>query len=622
MFTRFAVAALLSVPCALAPAQAEPRAQAFDRLFEQVDDSQVPVDTSAQVRAALAGLRARVPPGDAVRELLYRSMVCALAFEEDAAGGLRYAAANLPWASRVGDLGTQARLQYCRGLMLEQLNDAGALAAYEAGLKLAQRAEDPRLIGDGYVLRGGNYSMRGRQALALSDFLQGQAIFERARLDRRAESNLISIGTAYRRLGVADDALRYLRQAEDYARRLGHVGDRVGALSQQGYVFQERGQPAEAVAVFTRALELAHPLGRISTGYSRLALADAYVGAGNAPRAQALLAQAREDLAVGGTAANEPMLDEATARALALSGRHREALAFYARAEPLMIAQRNERYLALLRRARSASYEALGDWPHAMQDLHSYDALSARLRADAEDQRVTLWRIQFDASRRELDRRRLQLDRAQRDLQIRSLERERPWRWATLALGVGLAGLLAWFAVAQRRDARVVRALALSDPLTGIANRRRILLLGERAAAVAEQRSQPLCALVLDLDHFKQVNDAYGHATGDAVLTEVARALSATMRRDDHLGRTGGEEFLVILPATVLEDAVAMAERLREAVAAIDLSAMQPGLRVHASVGVARWRPGDPGLQALIQRADAALFEAKKGGRNRVMVGD
>ena len=604
------------------PARAQPSAAAFDRLFERIDDGVVPVVDQRQIDDALRQLHALLPPGDARRARLYAATVCAYDFMHDSKAGLAYATRALEDARRARDVDAQARFEYCRGYAYETGDINAALAAYDRGLALARRAEDPRLSGDGYVLRGAIRSLQGEQALALGDFLAAQAIYDRARLTRRSETNLLNIGMAYRRMGFYRQALVYLRESEGYARRLDSYPDLYSALMQQGYAFEEQHQGEAAVRTFTEALSIAQRADGIDRGYAHLGLANAWLARGDATRALAEVAQARRDLAVDHTAEHEPMLDQTEGRALAMLGRHRAAIAAFDRAEPLMRAQDTPRYLVLLHRARAASEEALGDAKAALADLHAFETLSTRLQREAEGQQVTLWRMRFDAGRRDLERARLDLERRQRDQQIRALEQQRRWRLLVLALGTLLLLALAALALAQWREGRRLRHLALSDALTGLANRRQILRLAQQAMREARRDGVPLSLVTLDLDHFKQVNDRHGHAAGDAVLTRVGDAFAQVLRRHDHLGRSGGEEFLALLPATDASEAAAVAERLRQAVAALDLGDVAAGLQVHTSAGVATLREDDRRLQDLLQRADAALYRAKSAGRDRVSVAD
>jgi len=155
--------------------------------------------------------------------------------------------------------------------------------------------------------------------------------------------------------------------------------------------------------------------------------------------------------------------------------------------------------------------------------------------------------------------------------------------------------------------------MALRDSLTGALNRRALFQLGDNALAGCQRRGQPLSVLLLDLDHFKQINDLQGHHVGDLVLKHFADRVQGILRRPALLARYGGDEFVVVLPGTTPEDAEQVAERIRSAQVAL------PEVPVcHVSIGVASSVPGQhDALAALIQRADKGLYQAKNAGRNR-----
>jgi diguanylate cyclase (GGDEF)-like protein len=175
--------------------------------------------------------------------------------------------------------------------------------------------------------------------------------------------------------------------------------------------------------------------------------------------------------------------------------------------------------------------------------------------------------------------------------------------------------------VLRRRVQRLLahtQALSSTDPLTGLANRRWLVEQAPRMWRQARRDGQRVAALVLDLDHFKRLNDAFGHAAGDEVLRTVATSLSATVRPTDVLARTGGEELVVLGLVSDPGEARQLAERLRVAVRT-SCAARQ----VTASIGVALVRPADgevatDGLWRLVDRADVAMYAAKQGGRDRV----
>jgi diguanylate cyclase (GGDEF)-like protein len=186
--------------------------------------------------------------------------------------------------------------------------------------------------------------------------------------------------------------------------------------------------------------------------------------------------------------------------------------------------------------------------------------------------------------------------------------------------GVGLAGLmLATARWINEGEAEVERLLTV-DVLTGVMNRRTILeILGSETAACLRYRV-PLSTCMVDLDHFKQINDDHGHACGDEVLRVVGRLIQASLRETDAAGRYGGEEFVIVLPHTGADGAMAFAERLRLAIAQAEVRAASGHmLRVTCSIGIAQMATTEtPQPEQALAHADEALYAAKRGGRNRV----
>jgi two-component system, cell cycle response regulator len=163
-----------------------------------------------------------------------------------------------------------------------------------------------------------------------------------------------------------------------------------------------------------------------------------------------------------------------------------------------------------------------------------------------------------------------------------------------------------------------VRNLSIRDGLTGLSNHRHILELLQEEFDRKGRDQEPFSVLMIDIDHFKRVNDEHGHPAGDAVLREVAAVIQGCLRTIDSVGRYGGEEFLVVLPRTPHDEAMQTAERVRSQVGAHVFRAQEAGLRVTISVGVATASaPGTHTTEAMIREADAALYRAKSAGRDR-----
>lgn len=166
---------------------------------------------------------------------------------------------------------------------------------------------------------------------------------------------------------------------------------------------------------------------------------------------------------------------------------------------------------------------------------------------------------------------------------------------------------------------RELETLATRDPLTGIANRRHFIDVSQGLLAQAENEGTPLALLIIDVDHFKPINDQHGHLAGDGVLQAVVEACERELRDSDQFGRLGGEEFAIMLPSTPLPAACVVAERLRASVAGLAYRIGDAAVPLSISIGVTMRRPGEQTVPPLLARADRAMYTAKATGRNRVV---
>ena len=206
------------------------------------------------------------------------------------------------------------------------------------------------------------------------------------------------------------------------------------------------------------------------------------------------------------------------------------------------------------------------------------------------------------------------------------------WKFALLDAGLLaiLVALIAHYAFVRPKDRKIqsmladledarlkAEELARIDALTGVLSRRAVLEALDEEVERAKRHGDGLACLMLDLDRFKAINDRHGHQFGDKALRRIAQVIAELCRAYDHLGRYGGEEFLLILPETQLDGAIAFAERVRSAVAETSLD--ENGERLTLSIGVTVRLSDDGSPDTLIAEADQALLEAKAAGRNRVV---
>ena len=269
---------------------------------------------------------------------------------------------------------------------------------------------------------------------------------------------------------------------------------------------------------------------------------------------------------------------------------------------------------------RARANAAVHEFRDAYNDLQEYVKRYTGANDAERIQQAGALRARFETDR-EIERN----DLLKRDLlssQEQSNRQAQRLRWNAVVVTAGICviALLIYFLMANRRYRQQLVKLASVDSLTGLPNRRRTAELAEAALLAASVTRIPVTIALIDMDHFKAINDRWGHATGDHVLKEFAQAGREALRESDVLGRWGGEEFLLVMPDTPLEFALSSLERLRALVFAIRLPSSGSGLRVSLSAGIATSDSDTRSLDELIARADAALYVAKNEGRDLVRV--
>ena len=225
----------------------------------------------------------------------------------------------------------------------------------------------------------------------------------------------------------------------------------------------------------------------------------------------------------------------------------------------------------------------------------------------------------FNVNITELDNKILQQELEINTLQFEREQSKKRNAYMSLVLVSSFAFALILFSWYLLRTRRIFRARAQTDFLTRIANRRHSFEQGQYLLAEANLSNQPLSLVIFDIDHFKQVNDTLGHECGDQAIIAVVAKSKECLRKQDQLGRIGGEEFLLLLPDTALDKATEIAERIRSKVATAKAGDEPDIISLTVSLGVVAAQ-GEKDLQALINRADKALYQAKADGRNRTVV--
>lgn len=198
-------------------------------------------------------------------------------------------------------------------------------------------------------------------------------------------------------------------------------------------------------------------------------------------------------------------------------------------------------------------------------------------------------------------------------------------RWPTiLTYGVGgllpIVGTIGFLLMCTERSQKDLARMASEDPLTGVYNRRALAEFGVREMARARRHGTPLSVILVDIDYFKKINDELGHAAGDLALIETVRRLRTNLRSEDYLGRMGGEEFLILLPDSNIQQAQVLAQRILEEFAGKPMALMDQNRSITVSGGITLLSASDHFFDDMLRRADDAMYTAKVLGRNRMQI--
>ena len=512
-----------------------------------------------------------------------------------------------------------ADLRMCRGYALElQSQLDAAMADYDFAVAEGRRLQETRLLADATWTRGELRSFRGQFADALSDLKESYELYRQLDDSPYGRDVLRAIATLYSRIGEHDQALHYLKQLRAIAEQQGLTALAEAMETDMGHAFSRKGDHVNALDHYDRALALAEKH-NIPT---QLAVLQQSIGAELVAMQRAAEALPHLDKALQLVKdQNEPIQQALThyyrGAALLQLQRSSEALAEFDQAIPVFERHDTLRYLADARRTHAEALASRGQWQQAYLSLQNFLADHFKLDQQLREEQTARSRVQFDTEKKEQENALLEKQQQLTNQALADAERIRGLQSLVIALAAGLTLLLGYLAWRQLKASRSMRELALTDELTRLPNRRAILSYATQQIDDARRSQKVLSVLVCDIDYFKRVNDTHGHAIGDVVLQRIAHACQHVLRSEDKLGRTGGEEFLVVLPGATGAVAMDVAERLRQAVDAIDCRDLHPELHITISIGACEWTPAIPDIAQLSRHADDALYRAKAGGRNR-----
>jgi diguanylate cyclase (GGDEF)-like protein len=613
---------LLAAPCAAAPGLAAQRPSAAQLVEEaaRVEHSD-PAATLRLTRQALPSLRS---PGDAPLRMRALVLRCWAAASEVPDSLRPYAESGLADAVRTGDGRAIASLRTCRGYAHQ---DAGrfreAAIDYDSAEALARRLDAAKERAEAMMLRGELRYYRGEYNGAIADLGTAHRLFTAVHDTAQQRYVLNAIANLYADSRVAqyDRALEYYRQVLASHESAGNLRGIATSYYNLGSTLQRMGKLEEALAHFRRGLAIdrrRNDPAEVAT--DQRAIGEVLYKLGRPGEALPVLDQSLAYFRRAGDEESTAQVRLTRGVALRMLGRTGEALADLEVARQRYASTGNRRFLEKVHEERALAFAAAGDWRQAYQARTEQLALQRELSERGREEQTSRLRVQFDAEKKERDNRALQRENDLRGQALAAGARVRRLQAAVLVLTAIVIAALALLVTRQLKASRRLRITSLTDELTCLPNRRHLLMVADEQVKAARARGTGFGVLALDIDHFKRINDGLGHDVGDAVLRKVAAALEASLREGDHVGRTGGEEFVAILPGAAAGNAAEAAERVRRAVEQAPFGELHPTLSVSVSVGATVWHPRDGSFAATWKRADEQLYRAKAAGRNRVEV--
>ncbi|HET6486063.1 MAG TPA: diguanylate cyclase [Spirochaetia bacterium] len=432
----------------------------------------------------------------------------------------------------------------------------------------------------------------GNYAEALESGLKALRLAQSAGDRIREAAVLGSMGVVYVHAKHGEESLRTFRQVLQINRELGQTREEALTLNNQSLAFRAVGDNANALAASLEALRLAK-----ESGFGALVVTatgtvgESYLASGEAPKACEYFDRYLTAARSAGSKRDEAwalmLLGETHVRRSSVASA-RECLA-----RALEITQevglRSEE--ARCRKLLADLHEKQGDLAEALAQFRLYHELSESIFSEQTASRIANLQVirQVEMARRDAEIQYLKTIELQREIEER------------------------------KKSQRALEELAAIDPLTGAFNRRQFLLLAEQEIREAAPGRRPVTLIMVDVDHFKSINDRHGHSIGDRVLTEIAHLIRESLRKGEAVCRMGGDEFAILLPRTSAAQGQLIAQRVLEKVVSCPFQGNGGSFSVTASFGVAEVSAAVPGtLEMLVDRADKAVYAAKRSGRNRV----
>lgn len=605
--------AVLAVPCGSAwPADAR-------SALALIEDGMVAMraDPDASKRDAEQALAMiRLHP-DADLEIRARLLLCDYYSERDGSAAMQQIAAATALLGQAQRKGLRAGVLTCQGETLETAgNYAGAGTAFDGAVAAATAANDEQMLAEALFSRGYLSALQGKFAAGMSDVRRSQQLYERINMPQYALTVMNTIATIYNRMGDHEQAAQIYERARTQQHDAGLRRDEAVTLYNLGRARQRLGEWDAARAAFSGCLALSREL-KYSRGeaYALLGLASVDNSTGDPSGALTKLERAADLERLTPNARQGAQIQLARGTALRQLQRGTEAVSALQQSEAVFKEADSLEDLSTTYDELATVDAQLGEWRNAYLYRGEAKATAEKLLHNQLDQRFATLKVEFDTANTEKENALLMSQNAADRKALAEERRANTLQTTVIVLSLSLLGLLTIMALWQRRAAQRLHALAMTDELTGAPNRRAVLTHLE---ALLRRGDAPPCSILLvDIDFFKSINDRHGHPAGDETLRLLTNHLRDAVAQPAFLGRLGGEEFVVVLPGTSLQDAYRIADLIRAQVPAIDLKRWLGERRITVSIGVTTSSASDT-VTAVLRRADSALYAAKHAGRNCV----
>lgn len=513
-------------------------------------------------------------------------------------------------------------LELCHFSALEASGQATkAMEGLTYLLEKSRKLNLPAQQGKAHLNMGQLLSYQNQFSESLKHLLQAKEIFKKLQDSNEERITLNSIAVLYGRMGEHERALEYFAEVLQKNRDLNKTRNVAVVLYNMGRRYEDLNQFEKSREHFTESLKIHRELGNTkSIAVVERALGSLYNSMNQPLKALEHLKTAVTTLEGMNLPKSLGQLYFELGRTYAKLGDNKQALLNLKKAHGLNSNPNSVQLAADIFSEESRIYQSSGQWKQAYTALEGFKKYSDQMHLIRADEQLRQLNFKFDLSKKEEANRILKAQNQSQERQLKDAHRIQRLQLMSLSLVVLLLSVTAIFTIRQVRTARRMRELAMTDELTRIPNRRHVLEYGAQSLSTSQRQGKGMSVIIFDIDHFKRINDTFGHAVGDEVIKRVADIGKKALRKGDMIGRIGGEEFLSILPFTDPLPAKEVAERIRREISLCDFTDLAPNLTVTVSAGVSCYTATDKqsSIDSLIQQADEALYSVKQNGRNGV----